>query len=82
MRVLEPAVDPGSAGAGQILAPAKTLDEMQRVIFNDWVDAALCALFVAVVVAMLFYGIAVIRLALASPHVTTHEVGAVAATAS
>ena len=46
---------------GKVLAPAKSVAEMQRVVFNDWVDAALCALFVLVVVAMIFYGVAWIR---------------------
>src|ERR671932_415114 len=39
-----------AAAANQVLAPAKSVAEMQRVVFNDWVDAALCALFVLVVV--------------------------------
>jgi carbon starvation protein CstA len=63
-----------AAGAGEVLAPAKTLADMQRVIFNDWVDAGLAALFIAVVLAMLAYGIAAARRALASPHVTAKEV--------
>jgi carbon starvation protein len=66
-----------AAAAGQILAPAKTLEEMQRVVFNDWVDAALAALFIAIVLAMLFYGVAWIRRALASPTVTAHEAAVV-----
>ena len=41
----------------QILAPAKTLDEMGRIVFNDYVDAALAALFVAIVIAMVVYGV-------------------------
>jgi len=42
---------------GQILAPAKSLDEMRRIIFNDYVDAALAGFFMVVVVAVLVYGI-------------------------
>ena len=41
---------------GQILAPAKTLAEMQRVVFNHQLDAALCVLFMSVVVLMLILG--------------------------
>ena len=37
--------------AGQVLAPAHSLGEMSRLVFNDYVDATLAALFVAVVVA-------------------------------
>jgi len=73
-----------AADAGQVLAPAKTLAEMQQVVFNDRVDAVLTALFIAVVLAMLFYGIVWIRRALATPRVTAHEAafGVVATAAS
>jgi carbon starvation protein len=46
-----------AVAAGQVLAPAKSLEAMQRVIFNDRLDAALCALFMAVVLSVLFYSI-------------------------
>ena len=39
---------------GEVLAPAKSLEEMQRVIFNNQLDAALCALFMGVVVTLVF----------------------------
>jgi carbon starvation protein len=65
--------------AGKILAPAKTVEEMQRVIVNDYVDATLAALFVAVVLAMAVYGVIAIRRALGTPRVTSVEVGSVGA---
>jgi carbon starvation protein CstA len=34
--------------AGQLLAPAKSLAEMRRIVFNDYVDATLAAVFVLV----------------------------------
>ena len=43
--------------AGQVLAPAKTVDEMSRIIFNDYLDAALCGFFMIVVLSVLVYGI-------------------------
>jgi carbon starvation protein len=49
--------------------------EMHRIIVNDYVDATLSALFVAVVVAMLVYGIVSIRDAWGNPKVTAAEVG-------
>src|SRR5208282_1727393 len=66
-----------AAAAGKMLAPAKTMEEMQRVIFNDYVDATLAALFVAVVLAMTVYGLIAIGRALSNPKVTTVEVGLV-----
>jgi len=42
---------------GQVLAPAKSLDQMGRIIFNDYVDATLCGFFMVVVIAVLLYGI-------------------------
>jgi carbon starvation protein CstA len=64
-----------AAAAGQVLAPAKTLEEMSRIIFNDYVDATLSALFVAVVVASVVYGVINIRKALGSAKATAIELG-------
>jgi carbon starvation protein len=47
---------------------------MHRVIFNDYVDATLAALFVAVVVAITVYGLIAIRRAWGNPNVTAIEV--------
>jgi carbon starvation protein len=65
---------------GKILAPAKAVAEMQRIIFNDYVDATMSALFVAVVVAVLVYGLIAIHNALNNPKVTAIEIGAAGAT--
>ena len=65
--------------AGKVLAPAKTMGEMSRVVFNDYVDATLAALFVAVVLTMVAYGFISIRRAQAAPGVTAREIGAVPA---
>ncbi len=46
-----------AAAKGEILAPAKSMAEMNRIIFNDRVDAGLCALFLAVVLSVLFFTI-------------------------
>jgi len=59
--------------ANQVLAPAKNLDQMSRIIFNDYVDATLAAMFVAVVVAMVVYGVISIRKALGTPKPTAVE---------
>jgi carbon starvation protein len=67
--------------AGKILAPAKTLDEMGRIVFNDYVDAALAAVFVAIVIAMVVYGVISARKALHSSKSTTVEIGGAAVAA-
>ncbi|MFL9824747.1 carbon starvation CstA family protein [Rhodoplanes sp. SY1] len=66
---------------GKVLAPAKNLEEMSRVVFNDYINTALSAAFVAVVLSMLVFGFISIRKALASSRVTTAEVGGVSGTA-
>ncbi|HYX73847.1 MAG TPA: carbon starvation CstA family protein [Steroidobacteraceae bacterium] len=59
----------------QVLAPAKSLHEMSRVIFNDYLDAALAALAVAIVIVVVAYGIISIRQARATPRNTAIEIG-------
>jgi carbon starvation protein len=49
--------------AGEVLAPAKTAEQMSRIIFNDYLDAGLCAFFMVVVLAVLLYGFRTIRAA-------------------
>ena len=60
--------------SGQVLAPAHSLGEMGRIVFNDYLDATLAAAFAAVVVAMVIYGFLNIRKALAAPKATVVEV--------
>ena len=43
--------------SGEILAPAKSLKDMERIVFNNQLDAALCVLFMSVVVLMLVFGL-------------------------
>jgi len=62
----------------QVLAPAKSLEEMSRVIFNDYLDAALAALAVSIVVVMVAYGLVRIRQARATPRITAIEIGGAA----
>lgn len=45
--------------AGQVLAPAKNIDQMQHVIINAYTNAGLTALFLFVVFSILFYAIKV-----------------------
>ena len=62
-----------AADAGQLLAPAKTMAEMQRIIVNDRVDAALAAIFMLVVLAMIGFGIRAALAGWRSPRPTARE---------
>jgi carbon starvation protein len=62
-----------------LLAPAKTLEQMNRVIFNDYLDAALAALAVGIVLVVVVSAIIDIRKAMAVPKVTAVEIGDVGA---
>ena len=43
--------------SGEVVAPAKSLQDMERIVFNNQLDAALCVLFMSVVTLMLIFGI-------------------------
>ncbi|MFZ1446853.1 MAG: carbon starvation CstA family protein [Candidatus Dechloromonas phosphoritropha] len=63
-----------AAAQGTVLAPAKTIEEMARVAFNNQVNAVLCGFFMIVAVVMLVASIATIRRALASRKPTAKEI--------
>lgn len=65
-----------AAVRGEVLAPAKSLAEMRRIVFNDRIDAALCALFLAVVVTIVVYGLRTCLAARRIPRPTVTEVPA------
>ncbi|MGE7205587.1 carbon starvation CstA family protein [Sphingomonas sp. NPDC019816] len=46
-----------AAAEGKVLPPAKTMAEMGRIVFNDRIDAGLCAIFLGVVLAILVYAV-------------------------
>ncbi|PHV30230.1 carbon starvation protein A [Janthinobacterium sp. BJB312] len=58
---------------GTLLAPAKSVAQMQQIIFNDYLDAGLAAFFVIVVVSVLFFGIRTILKARADSLPSTKE---------
>ncbi|MDN5836550.1 MAG: carbon starvation protein A, partial [Nitrosospira sp.] len=41
----------------RLLAPAKSMEQMQQVIFNDYVNASLAGLFMLVLLSMLAFGV-------------------------
>jgi carbon starvation protein len=65
--------------SGQLLAPAKTIDDMSRIVFNDYVNATLSGLLIALVVAMAGFALAAIMKALADPNISARETAMVAA---
>ena len=64
--------------AGKLLAPAKSLNEMQRIITNNSVDATLTAVFILLVLTMLCFSIYAMLKALRSKVPTAHEAPRVA----
>jgi carbon starvation protein len=64
---------------GTILAPAKTVAQMQQIVFNDYLDASLAGFFMFVVVAVLGFGIRTALAARASSGPSAKETPFVAA---
>ncbi len=58
---------------GVLIAPAKTPEAMARIVFNDRLDAALCAVFIFVVLSVLFYSVRTSLAARAANRPTTRE---------
>ncbi|MHC3126930.1 carbon starvation protein A [Brevundimonas sp. GN22] len=63
-----------AAASGELLAPAKSAADMQHIIFNDYVNSALTAGFLFVVVVILIYSVLACRKALANPNPTAVEI--------
>src|SRR5262249_15421019 len=62
-----------AASQGTVLAPAKSVAEMQRVAFNNYLDAVVCAVFVLLVVAMCYFAIRMGLQAWRQARPTVHE---------
>ncbi|MYN45052.1 carbon starvation protein A [Pseudoduganella sp. FT93W] len=65
---------------GKLLAPAKSMAQMQQVIFNDYLDASLAGFFVVVVLSILVFGIRTVLQARAASGPTAKESPLVLAT--
>lgn len=68
-----------AATAGKVLAPAKDLAQMQHIVQNDYVDAGLALLFMAVVLAMLGFSLRAMRRAAKAASPTVNEASYVVA---
>ena len=63
-----------AAAQGTVLAPAKSIEEMQRVAFNNYLDAGVCAFFVLLVIAMCFFAAKICIQALKQANPTAQEI--------
>ncbi|WP_294393973.1 carbon starvation CstA family protein [uncultured Sphingomonas sp.] len=61
---------------GETLAPAKSLGEMRAILMNDRIDAALCVLFLAVVLSILVYAVRTCLAARRIPSLSVSELPA------
>ena len=66
--------------AGELIAPSKDFGGMHQIMFNNYVNAGLTALFMFVVLAVLFYSVGAIRKARANPARSDRETAYVALT--
>jgi carbon starvation protein len=63
-----------AAAEGKVLAPAKSIEEMQRVAFNNYLDAVVCAFFVVLVLAMCVFAVRICLRAYRQAQPTAHEI--------
>ena len=59
--------------AGEVIAPAKSLDQMQQIMINSYVNTGLTVLFLFVVLSILVYALSAIRKARANSLRTDQE---------
>lgn len=62
-----------AVNAGELIAPAKTMGQMQQVVVNNFVNACLTAVFLAVVLSVLWYSVQAIRAARSQADRTDRE---------
>ena len=58
---------------GVVLAPAKSMEQMKQIVFNNQLDAALAVFFIFVVVSMMYYTVVACKKALREDKVTSCE---------
>lgn len=63
-----------AAAQGKLIAPAKSIEEMQRVAFNNYLDAVVCGFFVLLVVAMCIFAAKICMQALKQAKPTAQEI--------
>ncbi|EQB08002.1 carbon starvation protein A [Novosphingobium lindaniclasticum LE124] len=68
----------GALERGELLAPAKSMEQMERIVFNDRVDAVLVAVFLAVVLSLMVFTWRTCMASRRSAVPTVHEIPAAA----
>jgi carbon starvation protein len=58
---------------GRIIAPAKSIAEMQKIVLNDRIDAGLCVFFILVTLTMTAFGVRACLLALRNKDWSANE---------
>jgi carbon starvation protein len=66
-----------AAAQGTVLAPARSIAEMQRVAFNNYLDAVVCGFFVVLVLAMCVFAVKICLQARRQAQPTVNETPAV-----
>ena len=67
-----------AAARGELIAPAKSIEQMQRIAFNNTLDAALCMVLMAVLVSMVGFALRAMWRAQRSDQPLTQEMPHVA----
>ena len=62
-----------AAAAGTVIAPAKTIADMERVAFNNYLCGSITIMFACLVLAMAFFAVKMSLQALKNPKPTIHE---------
>jgi carbon starvation protein len=63
----------GALQRQEVLAPAKSIAQMEQVVFNDYVNAVMAGIFIAVVISTVIFALRAIWQAYRHPAVTTQE---------
>ncbi len=59
--------------SGKVLAPAKSMETMERIVFNDYLNASLACIFMLVVVSVLVFGVRIAMQAWRADRPTARE---------
>jgi len=58
---------------GEVLGPAQSIEQMQQIVFNDYINATLCSTFMLMLTAVALLGLRAGWQAWRTPNITTQE---------